>query len=218
MHRSRTWTVGLALAIAAVAVTVGVRMTNPAQALTNCDTSTGAMDGIETQLLQLLNERRAESGLPALLPSPGLSQAAAWMSEDYPWGGNLNHNDSLDRPPRTRAANCGYGSGFGGENLAWGYGDAAAVLDAWMGSPGHRANILGSGYVVAGVGYSGGVWTLDFGFVDDSTSPPPPPSTAGTQIVALPSPTPTATATPTPTPIPTRAPARAAVIALLSRD
>ena len=40
-----------------------------------------------------------------------------------------------------------------GENIAAGYGNAASVMDGWMNSPGHRANILGSSYNKVGIGY-----------------------------------------------------------------
>lgn len=58
--------------------------------------------------------------------------------------------------------------GLGGENIARGQADAQAVMDAWMNSDGHRANILNCDYKTLGVGVhfgSGGPWwTQDFGF------------------------------------------------------
>ncbi len=54
------------------------------------------------------------------------------------------------------------------ENVAMGYGTVQAVMDGWMGSSGHRANILNAAYTDVGFGQaldSGGVnyWTQDFG-------------------------------------------------------
>lgn len=39
-----------------------------------------------------------------------------------------------------------------GENVAYGFTSPEGVMDAWMDSPGHRANILGEGYRLLGVG------------------------------------------------------------------
>ena len=51
-----------------------------------------------------------------------------------------------------------------GENIAKGYASPEAVVNAWMNSPGHRANILNSTYTHIGVGYvpSGNYWTQMF--------------------------------------------------------
>ncbi|MFD0328838.1 CAP domain-containing protein [Streptacidiphilus monticola] len=57
---------------------------------------------------------------------------------------------------------------LGGENIARGQQTPAAVMDAWMHSPGHRANILNCSYHSLGVGAyfapGGPWWTQDFGF------------------------------------------------------
>ncbi|MEX0781727.1 MAG: CAP domain-containing protein [Dehalococcoidia bacterium] len=174
-------------------------MGSPAGAATNCDTSTGDMDSVEMQVLSLVNAERERTGMLALLASPGLSRAAAWKSEDQQ--SMQSHTDSLGRGPGKRASACGYPSASAAENIAWGYPTAASVVGAWMSSAGHRANILHTGYVVAGVGYSGGAWTLDFGTVNDTGGepPPPPPSTA----TATPTVPPVLPATSTPAPKPT---------------
>ncbi len=178
----------------------------PALALTNCSTSTQALDGAEQELLRLINEYRAQQGVAPLKPSPNLSRAAAWMSEDgQRMGGFITsppHQDSLGRMPNQRAADCGYPGGAG-ENLAWGYGSPSSVLAAWKQSPGHNANILNPLYAVIGIGKAGSFWTLNFGTVDDSGQPwdgTAPPT-------ATPTPSPTRTATPTSQPGGTATPA-----------
>ncbi|MFD1271227.1 CAP domain-containing protein [Streptomyces kaempferi] len=52
-----------------------------------------------------------------------------------------------------------------GENVAYGYSTSAAVMAAWMSSPGHRHNILTCGFREIGVGLAqpGSYWTQDFG-------------------------------------------------------
>jgi hypothetical protein len=177
------------------------------KALANCDTSTGSMDAAENQVLALVNEARTGAGLPALLASPGLARAAAWKSEDRSssYGGGLSHTDSLGRSPSARGADCGY-PGQVAENIAYGYPSPASVVDAWMGSPGHRANILNTYYVVAGVGYADGAWTLDFGIVNDSSAAPPPVATPTSPPPPPPPPSPPATPSPLPSPTPSPTP------------
>ncbi|MBM0239775.1 CAP domain-containing protein [Micromonospora sp. ATA32] len=65
-----------------------------------------------------------------------------------------------------RAGPGGYAWRSYGENVAWNQKTPAAVMDAWMNSPGHRANILNCGFTEIGVGIAtsnGPYWTQDFG-------------------------------------------------------
>jgi hypothetical protein len=86
-------------------------------------------------------------------------------------------------PPVARSAGdriavCGYQSGGWGENIAAGWPSAAAVVNAWLQSPGHRANIENPAFVVTGSGAAAAAngalaWAQDFGMTNDSGSPPP---------------------------------------------
>jgi hypothetical protein len=49
-----------------------------------------------------------------------------------------------------------------GENIAYGYPTPLSVMNAWMNSAGHRANILRSSFCDLGVGFAGYFWTQDF--------------------------------------------------------
>jgi hypothetical protein len=183
----------------------------PAAALTNCDTGSEALDSAELEMLRLVNEARAAVGSAQLAVSPNLNRAAAWKSEDAGSNGSqgFSHTDSLKRSPYVRAQDCGYPSGAA-ENIAYGFGSAAATFQAFMGSSGHRANIENGSYVVIGIGSNGVAWTLNFGFADDSGQPVS--SGGAIQPAATPTqPPPTQsvphTATPRPaTPAPTQAP------------
>jgi len=86
----------------------------------------------------------------------------------------------------------------GGENVARGQRSAVSVMNAWMNSAGHRANILNSRYKNIGVGLSdsGFYWTQVFGT---------PASSMGDGCNSGPAPAPTPTLTPEPTPAPTPA-------------
>lgn len=181
----------------------------PARALVNCDTSAEGLTSSELEMFSLINAERTKAGVPSLKISPGLNRAAAWKSADSSASGHsLSHQDSLGRMPPARARDCGYPGGAA-ENIAYGFPSAAATLTAWMGSPGHRANILNSTYKMIGIGLHGSAWTTNFGFADDSGAtapPPPPPPTTAPATQPPPPPTATATATKVPTATPTREP------------
>jgi hypothetical protein len=170
-----------------------------ARALTNCTTSTMALNSGEQQLMELINTYRQQNGLSALSPSPNLSRAAAWMSEDLTANGLWSHNDSLGRTPFTRVPDCGYGSSGIGENIAR-TSSAQGAFNLWLSSPGHKANMLHPAWKVVGIGQAGSIWTADFGSLNDSSQPwdagVAPPSAIST---ATPTKTPTATPTATPT-------------------
>ncbi len=176
----------------------GATHSREALALTNCETSTAGLDAAELEVIELFNEARAANGLAPYKVSPNLNRAAAWKSADPSATGSggypFSHTDSLGRMPSQRAQDCGYGGGAA-ENIAWGFGSAQSVVNAWLNSPGHRAAILG-GYKVVGVGRIGSAWTANFGMYDDSVS----------AVSVAPTHTPTAISTPSPTPVPTPPP------------
>lgn len=172
----------------------------PASALVNCSPATGPMDSAELEVLALMNAERAIAGKAPLKASTTLGRAAAWKSED-PSGRPpaFSHTDSLGRSHRMRMQECGYPWGAG-ENIAIGYFSPAGVVDAWMNSPlGHREAILNGSFLVAGVGYFNGAWTVNFGMYDDSGNTAEPTTAPASPTI------PTATSTSTPTKVPATA-------------
>ncbi|MFF8396672.1 CAP domain-containing protein [Streptomyces sp. NPDC016172] len=119
------------------------------------------------QVLSLVNEERAKVGCSPVAASSTLAGLAQSYSEDMAARGFFDHTDPDGRTPWDRAEKAGI-SNLGGENIARGQADAAAVMDAWMNSPGHRANILNCDFKTLGVGVelgSGGPWwTQNFGY------------------------------------------------------
>ncbi|MEU4468664.1 CAP domain-containing protein [Streptomyces sp. NPDC024017] len=119
------------------------------------------------QVLSLVNEERAKVGCSPVAASSALAGLAQSYSEDMAARGFFDHTDPDGRTPWDRAEKAGI-SNLGGENIARGQADAAAVMDAWMNSPGHRANILNCDFKTLGVGVelgSGGPWwTQNFGY------------------------------------------------------
>jgi uncharacterized protein YkwD len=121
----------------------------------------------EAQVLQLVNEERAKVGCSPLAASSELTKLAENFSEAMAEQGFFDHTDPSGATPWDRAAKLGI-SNLGGENIARGQADAQAVMDAWMNSPGHRANILNCDFKTLGVGVHFGAggpwWTQDFGY------------------------------------------------------
>ncbi len=160
-----------------------------------------AMDASELQLLQIINDYRAQNGLTALQPSAQLALQAAWKSNDLGayayWSHDDLRNGVVVRTMLNRFVECGYaGWTRAGENLAAGYTDAASVFAAWKGSPAHNSAMLNTAYRYAGVGRTsvpgspyGTYWTMDFGDAPGGSAAP----------VSSPA-TPTPPATPAPSP------------------
>ncbi|WP_406863370.1 CAP domain-containing protein [Streptomyces sp. HUAS MG47] len=121
----------------------------------------------EAEVLRLVNAERAKVGCQAVSPSPSLGRLAGAFSADMANRAFFDHTDPDGDTPWDRADQAGV-TGLGGENIARGQADAAAVMTAWMNSDGHRANILNCDYTRLGVGvhYAAGGpwWTQDFAY------------------------------------------------------
>ncbi|MFG2559453.1 CAP domain-containing protein [Streptomyces sp. NPDC048496] len=121
----------------------------------------------QAAVLALVNQERAKVGCSPVTASAPLTSLAQNFSDDMAARGFFDHTDPDGRTPWDRASKAGV-TGLGGENIARGQADAQAVMDSWMNSKGHRANILNCDYKTLGVGVhfgSGGPWwTQDFGF------------------------------------------------------
>jgi uncharacterized protein YkwD len=111
----------------------------------------------------LLNQERTSRGLRALRVNGKLSAAAQDHTDDMVRRHYFDHISKSGSQPSDRIRSKGYLSGarswMVGENLAWGSGSLsspAKIVDAWMHSPGHRANILTSRYREIGIGVDSG--------------------------------------------------------------
>ncbi|MEZ4861912.1 MAG: CAP domain-containing protein [Caldilineaceae bacterium] len=124
----------------------------------------------EARIAELVNQRRAEHGLPPLKLITELSNAARYHATDMMQDDYFDHQ-TQDRVNGALVAVCawsarvqGYYSNYRtlGENIAWGYDSPESVMEGWMNSDGHRANILGN-FQELGVGYQNSYWVQDFG-------------------------------------------------------
>ncbi|MFI0447581.1 CAP domain-containing protein [Actinomadura sp. 6N118] len=123
--------------------------------------------GPEAAVVTLTNKERAKAGCGALRSDQRLATAARRHSADMAAHDYFDHTSRNGDSPWKRMEDAGYTSP-GAENIAKGYPTAAAVVEGWMKSPGHRANILNCKLRAIGVGMVGGSggpwWTQDFGW------------------------------------------------------
>jgi uncharacterized protein YkwD len=105
----------------------------------------------ERAVLDLTNAERKRANLPPLKADAKLMRAAREHAANMAKQNKLDH--TLDgQGPGERLAAVGYKPGAWGENVAAGQPAPAAALASWMGSEGHRANILGGQFSEIGVG------------------------------------------------------------------
>mgnify|MGYP006277004633 CR=1 FL=1 len=89
-----------------------------------------------------LNRARATSGLPPLSRHRTLDRVALRHAQDMVVNDFYGHRSADGRNVRDRVNGAGYDSCMRAENIAWGQDTQAIVLEAWLGSPSHRRNIL----------------------------------------------------------------------------
>ena len=118
----------------------------------------------ENEVIRLVNEIRAQNGLKPLTANWELSRIARYKSEDMSNNRYFSHTSPTYGTPFQMIKAFGLSYRSAGENIAYGYGTPAAVVNGWMNSSGHRANILNASYTQIGVGYcaSGNYWTQMF--------------------------------------------------------
>lgn len=116
--------------------------------------------------VELMNEHRVDIGCPTLewhQPTAGVAQAhsADMIARDF-----FAHTNPDGDSPFDRLTAAGIDYGMAAENIAYGYPDAASVLQAWLDSPGHRANIENCSLSQHGVGLADTHWTHLFANVN----------------------------------------------------
>jgi uncharacterized protein YkwD len=126
-------------------------------------------DQMRLAVLCLVNEQRTERGLPKLTPSAKLDRSAQGWTDSMVDSDEFTHGDAFT----DRISATGFDWTTVGENIATGYETPSSVVQAWMRSPGHCANILDPAYREVGTGVSArriprastelGTWTQDFG-------------------------------------------------------
>ncbi len=135
----------------------------PGQIL-NIPKTDSTVTSYENEVIRLVNEQRAKKGLKALSADWELSRVARFKSQDMKDNKYFSHTSPVYGSPFDMIKNFGISYRSAGENIAKGQKTPQAVVDAWMNSSGHRANILNPSYTKIGVGYvaDGNYWTQMF--------------------------------------------------------
>ena len=105
------------------------------------------------QVVELTNQERAKAGLQPLTLNNQLTQAAQDHSDSMAVDDFFSHTGADGSSVGDRVRETGYNYSTAGENIAAGQRTAEDVVEGWMNSPGHRANILNPNYTEIGVGY-----------------------------------------------------------------
>ncbi|MGC4836188.1 CAP domain-containing protein [Micromonospora vinacea] len=132
---------------------------------TGSNGSSGTVSAQAREVVDLVNAERAKAGCKALSIDTKLMTAAQRHSQDQADHKNMSHTGSDGSNAGTRLDRVGYTWRTYGENVAWNQQTPAAVMDAWMNSSGHRANILNCAFTEIGVGIAnsnGPYWTQVF--------------------------------------------------------
>ena len=119
--------------------------------------STGTVstvNSMEKQVASLTNSERKAKGLSALTLDSQLSKLARIKAEDMAKKGYFSHTSPTYGSAFDMMNKYGVSYRTAGENIAKGQKTAESVMNGWMNSSGHRANILSSAYTNIGVGYA----------------------------------------------------------------
>ncbi len=135
----------------------------PGQIL-NIPTTDSSVLSFEKEVVRLVNEIRVQNGLKELTYDWELSRVARIKSQDMKDNKYFSHTSPIYGSPFQMMKSFGITYRSAGENIARGQTTPQAVVNAWMNSSGHRANILNTSFTHIGVGYvsNGNYWTQMF--------------------------------------------------------
>ena len=108
----------------------------------------------EAEIVQLVNDHRVSIGLNALIEAGNIADVARGHSTHMIVHDFFAHTNPEGETPGDRFTRAGIGWSMIGENIAAGYVTATDAYNAWMDSPGHKANIERDGWTHTGVGYA----------------------------------------------------------------
>jgi uncharacterized YkwD family protein/spore coat assembly protein SafA len=110
-------------------------------------------EGTQNVVIDLVNSERAKQGLPALKRNWELQRVAQYKAEDMTDKHYFSHTSPTYGSPFDMIKSFGLKYSSAGENIAQGQRTPQEVMNGWMNSSGHRANILSRNYTEIGVGY-----------------------------------------------------------------
>lgn len=185
-HRHRATTVSASPPRPAPALPSAAQADTAPCANADLTPTTDNLPVVETATLCLINQVRAQNRLAALVPNANLQAAAERHNNDMVVRNYFDHPGPAGDTPGSRIQDSGYlanpDSGYEvGENIAWGTGADSTprvIVDAWVHSPDHLANILEAKYADSGLavaaqapasvsgGQAGAIYTQDFGGIN----------------------------------------------------
>lgn len=123
----------------------------------------GGANGYEQAVLAEVNNFRAQNGLPPVRLNPQLNNAAQSHSDFQAATSKMSHDGAGGSQVSDRVRQQGYNFRSVNENVAWNQKTPQEVVQAWINSPGHRANLLSPSVTEVGVGFNNYYWTLNMG-------------------------------------------------------
>jgi uncharacterized YkwD family protein len=129
---------------------------------TPAPTSGSEMSAYQSQVVTLVNQERAKAGLKALQVDTLLNKVATEKARDMDVNNYFSHTSPTYGSPFDMMKTFGVKYSYAGENIASGQPTPARVMQDWMNSPGHKANILNANFTKIGVGYVNGEWVQMF--------------------------------------------------------
>lgn len=135
----------------------------PGQVITIPDKDT-FVENYEKEVVSIINEIRLKNGLGKLNENWELSRVARFKSLDMSNYNYFSHTSPTYGSPFDMMKNFGISYRYAAENIAKGQSTPQKVVNAWMNSPGHKANILNPKFTKIGVGYvkDKNIWTQMF--------------------------------------------------------
>lgn len=123
---------------------------------------------LRAEVIALANLQRQAKRLPPVTEDAALARAAQTHACDNADSLNMSHKGSDGSNLTVRMKRVGYAYREASENVAAGFFDAPSVMSGWMGSKGHRRNILSRGAQDIGIGVAMGrdgqlYWTMNLG-------------------------------------------------------
>lgn len=124
--------------------------------LASAKVNTVTYSAYASEVLRLVNIERDKVGAAHLVLDGALCDAANMRAIEMDYSGNFSHTRPDERDCFTVFSFCKISFYTCGENIAAGYPTPTAVVDGWMNSTGHKANILNTAFTKMGLGYSTG--------------------------------------------------------------
>ncbi len=126
--------------------------------LTHLNVTSNLASVVGSVMTELTNEERTANSLQTLTVSSKLNQAAQMKAADMAANGYFAHTSPEGKTPWYWLDQVGYNYDYAGENLAINFSDSKDVVEAWMNSPTHEANIVKGSYTEIGTGVAEGIY------------------------------------------------------------